>query len=107
MPVSMDQQLKALHQTADEMLSGMQAAPDGARRILLNRQEKKKSHPVIPMRMCVPVFAALVLTVAARLLSGVHWVTDILGGLLISAALLCLATALLQKYSKEKQEGVQ
>lgn len=43
--------------------------------------------------------AALVLTVVSRLLSGVHWFSDILGGLLLSLALLSLAAALLRKCS--------
>jgi len=47
----------------------------------------------------VACVAALVLTVFARLLSGVHWVTDILGGLLLSMALLSVTAALLSKYS--------
>ena len=65
MPVSMDQKLKALHQITDEMLSGMQAEPNGARRILLNGQEKKKSRPVIPVRVGAPVLAALALVILA------------------------------------------
>ena len=42
--------------------------------------------------LLVPCLLA-VMTVIARLLSGVHWLTDILGGLLISAALLTLFQA--------------
>ena len=38
-----------------------------------------------------------VLTVGGRLASGVHWLTDIIGGVLLSAALLCAFTALLPK----------
>ena len=39
----------------------------------------------------------LVVTVLGRLLSGVHWFTDILGGVLISASLLLCFRALLRK----------
>lgn len=51
--------------------------------------------------LCAAVIAVMV---AGRLLSGVHWLTDILGGLLISGALLALFSALLQKQKTTKDE---
>lgn len=44
--------------------------------------------------LCAAVMAA---TVIGRTLCGVHWLTDILGGLLISAALLCFYRAAAMK----------
>ena len=61
MPVSMEQKLKNLHQTADEMLSGMQAAPMGAQHILRIEQAERKSRFSGWIRIGAPVFAALVL----------------------------------------------
>lgn len=46
--------------------------------------------------------AAIIVT---RLLSGVHWLTDIVGGLLISAALLCLFSAALDKLCPPRKGG--
>ena len=48
--------------------------------------------------------AAIVVMVVGRLLSGVHWFTDILGGLLISGALLALFSAFL---TAEKERAAQ
>ena len=44
----------------------------------------------------------LALIVAGRLLSGVHWFTDILGGILLSVALLNAWEALLKLWKKRK-----
>ena len=46
--------------------------------------------------------AVIVLTAVGRLLAGVHWFTDVLGGILISCTLLCLYAAFLDKLYAER-----
>ena len=41
------------------------------------------------------------LTVVGRFLSGVHWFTDILGGVLLSASILCLYFALSRQFDRK------
>ena len=41
------------------------------------------------------------LTIVGRFLSGVHWFTDILGGVLLSASLLCLYLALSRQFDQK------
>ena len=44
----------------------------------------------------------IIVTILGRLISGVHWFTDILGGLIISVALLTTFYSVLQNIYKEK-----
>ena len=53
----------------------------------------------VPCRVCRAVGAALIsilmlLTAIGRLLAGVHWLTDVLGSILLSASLVCAYLAL-------------
>lgn len=49
--------------------------------------------------------AIIVLTVIGRLICGVHWFTDILGGMLISVALLSCFSAVLDKLQRASRRG--
>lgn len=69
--------------------------------LLLVRKYTRKSKTV--QLILTAVFAVmLALIVAGRLLSGVHWFTDIVGGLLLSAALLNAYEGLLKLWKKRK-----
>ena len=39
--------------------------------------------------------------VVGRVLSGVHWITDIIGAILLSSGLFCIYRAIVIRYSKE------
>ena len=59
---------------------------------------KNKTVKAVAQVVCI---LAAVCTICGRLLSGVHWVTDIVGGMILSAALLMgFWTALNTKYGK-------
>jgi undecaprenyl-diphosphatase len=47
-------------------------------------------------------FVIIIVTIFGRLISGVHWFTDILGGFFIALALLMTFYSILQKFDNEK-----
>ncbi len=53
--------------------------------------------------VCIALAALCAVTVLCRLFSGVHWLTDILGGLLISAALLSLHRLAVSRFARKKR----
>ena len=59
--------------------------------ILIN----KKLFPKIPKIVNILIGLMLIITIFGRLISGVHWFTDIIGGILISSSLLMIFYSLL------------
>ena len=61
------------------------------------RKMKKKA-----LRIVMEIVSAIIMvvTVVGRLLSGVHWLTDILGALLLSATLISFYYALVKRINK-------
>ena len=70
----------------------------GSGLFLLKRYTKKNR--TIQLALTVVFAVMLALIVAGRLISGVHWFTDIVGGLLLSAALLNAYEGLLKLWKK-------
>ncbi|MBQ6382661.1 MAG: phosphatase PAP2 family protein [Clostridia bacterium] len=66
--------------------------------MILDRYVKNPRLAVVLRALCV---ALAVITVLGRFASGVHWFTDILGGVLISGALLCCFSAFLPAAESE------
>ena len=72
----------------------------GSGLFLLKKYTKKSKTVQLVLTVLFAVMLALI--VAGRLLSGVHWFTDIIGGLLLSAALLNAYEGLLKLWKKRK-----
>ena len=69
----------------------------GSAIMLIGRYIKKKPLCSGLQIICTAIIAV---TVVGRLISGVHWFTDIMGGILISSALLALYSGIIQKTDK-------
>ena len=71
--------------------------------ILLRARIKNRAMRLL---ISVSLFSFLLFMVAARLVSGVHWLSDIIGGIFISAGLVLIYTFFIIKYpDRVKQSG--
>ena len=68
---------------------------------LLFQAQRRLNHAVARNILCAVTVCFSVFMVVGRLLSGVHWLTDIVGGVLLSAGLFCLYRAGVQLWQKE------
>ena len=68
---------------------------------LLGKYVKSKALCKALRIICTTIIA---ITVIGRLISGVHWFTDILGGILISVMLLNLYAAILERIEKRNEQ---
>lgn len=89
-PILIDGRLEASYPSSTTMLV-LCVMPTAA--MQLNARIKCK-----PLRRCliIAIIAFIAFTVVGRLLSGVHWITDIIGGALISAGLVTMYGAFCQ-----------
>jgi undecaprenyl-diphosphatase len=98
-PVLVEGQLEASYPSSHTVLT---VCIMGTAALQLHRLLQNKK----PLRIGAEILAVLIagVTVVGRLLSGVHWFTDIVGGLLLSAALLVLYVAV-SKYVDRKKNA--
>lgn len=83
-PIRIEGRLEASYPSSTTLLvlSVMPALIFQARRRLQNRN--------VSRMVCAAAVAFALFMVIGRLISGVHWVTDIVGGVLLSAGLFCI-----------------
>ena len=93
-PVLLDGQLEASFPSSHTMLA---CTVFGSTAMVLTRKR-------IPAQTLWVILlqVLMVLTVAGRLVSGIHWFTDVLGGVLISAALLAGFASVLKRVTEDR-----
>ncbi len=72
----------------------------GSAVILMDKYVKSKKLRTALKWVC---WLIIVVTLSGRLISGVHWLTDILGGVLISTALLSLFSGIIERIEDHEQ----
>ncbi len=68
---------------------------------LVGKYGKRKTLCAVLRAICAAIIA---ITVVGRLISGVHWLTDILGGILLSIMLLNLYAAMLERIKNDERK---
>lgn len=98
-PVLMDGELEASFPSSHTMLG---IVIMGSTFIIIDKYIKNES---ICKSVRIVSILILIAIVFGRLFSGVHWLTDILGGVLISSALLFIFSAVIGALNKDKGSG--
>ena len=70
---------------------------------LIEQIQRRLSSVVAKRIITIVAIVFSVFMVIGRLISGVHWFTDIVGGVLLSAGLFCIYKAIIMKIIKENQ----
>jgi len=69
---------------------------------LIEQVNRRSEKPIIKGSVKVLVICFSAFMVFGRLISGVHWITDIVGSVMLSAGLFCIYKAVIILCNKEK-----
>lgn len=100
-PVLIDGELEASYPSSHTMLT---LCILSTARIPLNKLIKHKSLNIV---LEITAIFIMILTIVARMLSGVHWLSDIIGGILLSAALIMLYYSAVEHCKSMKDKAAQ
>lgn len=100
-PILIDGSLEASYPSSTTLLS-MAVFPTAA--LQVNRRLRSKALRAVLIAL---LLAFTVFMVATRLISGVHWLSDIIGGLLLSSALIMGYVTMLSRFDQKDEEKKQ
>lgn len=100
-PILMDGQLEASYPSSHTMMVLCILAS-----AMMDARSRLATHKAL--RTVLNAFAVLVMavTVAGRLIAGIHWLTDIVGSLLVSATLVALYGAAVQSVAEKQKKTI-